>query len=173
VGVTTHEEAMRMTASDVVELQRFQLIRSLPGIEAMREDHLPNLYLPTLVLCIRVLRPIRELWPPGVAAYFDHVPKSLWNPARVTLEDVVIVVAVHPDQAAGLWQGFPDRPQEVAGMLELVSKRVVMLACVDAGCCCFEKVATVDEVGEAWANVIEQLHQPCVSHRTREGRVAA
>ncbi len=58
-------------------------------------------------------------------------------------------------------------------MLELVSKRVVMLACVDAGCCCFKQVAAVNEVRESWANVIEQLHQPGMSHRTREGRVAA
>jgi len=139
----------------------------------MKEDHLTDLDLPTLVLCIRILRPLRELRPSRVAAYFDHVPQSLGNPARVTFEDVVIVVAVHPDQAAGLWQGFSDRPQEVAGMLKLVRKRVVMLACVNAGCCCFEQVATVNKVGEAWADVIEQLHQPCVSHRTREGRVAA
>jgi hypothetical protein len=58
VGVTTHEEAMRMTASDIVELQRLQFVGSLPGIEAMKEDHLPDLDLPTLVLCIRILRPL-------------------------------------------------------------------------------------------------------------------
>jgi hypothetical protein len=44
---------------------------------------------------------------------------------------------------------------------------------VNAGCCCLEQVAAVDEVGEAWADVSKQLHQPCVSHWTREGRVAA
>ncbi len=93
----------------------------------MKEDHLPNLDLPTLVLCIRILRPLGELRPPRVAANFDHVPQSLRNPARVTFEDVVVMVAVHPDQSARLRQGFPYRPQEVAGMLELVSKRVVML----------------------------------------------
>jgi hypothetical protein len=135
--MTTDEQTVRMAASDVVELQRFQFVRSLPSIEAMKEDHLPNLYLPTLVLCIRVLRPMRELRPTRIAAYLDHVPQSLRNPARVTLEDVVIMVAVHPDQTAGLRQGFSDRPQEVACMLELVSKRVVMLVCVDAGSGCF------------------------------------
>jgi len=162
-----------MTTSDVVELKGFQFVRSLPGIEAMKEDHLPNLYLPTLVLCIRILRPLGELRPPRVAAYFDHVPQRLGDSAGVTLEDVVIVVAVHPDQAAALRQGFADRPQKVACMLELVRERVVMLACVDAGCCCFEQVAAMDKVREGWADVIEQLHQPCVSHWTREGRVAA
>tara|TARA_Y100000114_G_scaffold148770_1_gene162212 strand:- start:366 stop:782 length:417 start_codon:yes stop_codon:yes gene_type:complete len=138
-----------MPASDIVELQRFQFVGSLPGIEAVKKDHLSNLNLTTLVLCIRILRPLGELRPSRVAAYFDHVPQSFRNSTRVTLEDVVIVVAVYPNQTAGLWQGFPDGPQEVAGMLELLSKRVVMLTCVDAGCCCFEQIAAVDKVGEA------------------------
>ena len=54
-------------------------------------------------------------------------------------------------------------------MLELVGECVIMLPGVDAGGCCFKQVATVDEVGERWPDFVEQVHQPCVSHRTREG----
>ena len=40
-------------------------------------------------------------------------------------------------------------------MLKLISERVVMLVCVNAGGCCFKQIAAVDKVRQRRANVIE------------------